>query len=441
MRVGLSVHWLIVMTLVLAPIVASAWQGASLSSEEQAVAARVDAQNADAIALLEKVVNINSGTLNLAGVREVGAVFRMELDRLGFKTQWVDQSAVERAGHLVADHPGSGPRILLIGHVDTVFERDSPFQKYERLDAGRARGPGIIDMKGGDVVMVQALKALDAVGLLKDMNVVVVLTGDEEEPGRPRSRAREALVAAAKGADVAIGFEDGDGDPSHAIVARRGTTSWALRVSAKSGHSSQVFSPEVGAGAIFEAARILTAFHDTLGREPHLTFNPGLIAGGTTAEADEAQSRGSAFGKTNVVAGEARVFGDLRALTVDQFVRARRTMEAIVAQPLPNTHSAIAFDEGYPPLSPSDGNTRLLALYDRVSRDLGLGEVTAVSPDRAGAADVSFVAGEVKMILDAVGLKGRDDHSPQETADLTTLPMQTKRAAVLLARIAGRGLR
>jgi glutamate carboxypeptidase len=429
------------MTLALAPIVASAWQTARLSSDEQAIAARVDAQNADGLLLLEKVVNINSGTLNLAGVRKVGDVFRSEFDRLGFRTRWVDQSSVQRAGHLIADHPGSGPRMLLIGHLDTVFEHDSPFQKYERLDAKTARGPGVIDMKGGDVIIVQALRALESAGLLKSMNVVVVLTGDEEEPGRPRSRAREALIAAAKGADVAVGFEDGDGDPSHAIVARRGTSSWDLRVSGKSGHSSQVFSPEVGAGAIFEAARILSAFHERLGGEAHLTFNPGLIAGGTTADADEAQSRGTAFGKTNVVAGDARVLGDLRALTPDQFVRARDTMQAIVAQSLPNTHSTITFDEGYPPLAPSDGNQRLLALYDQVSQDLGLGTVTAVSPDKAGAADVSFVAGEVKMILDAVGLKGHDDHSPQETADLTTLPTQTKRAAVFLARIARHGLR
>jgi glutamate carboxypeptidase len=441
MRAGLGVHWLIVVTLALAPIVASAWQRAALSPEEQAVAAHVDAQNADGLALLERVVNINSGTLNVAGVREVGGVFRAEFDRLGFKTRWVDQSSVQRAGHLVADHPGTGPRILLIGHVDTVFEKDSPFQRYERVDAKTARGPGIIDMKGGDVVIVQALKALEAAALMKNMNVVVVLTGDEEEPGRPHSLAREALVAAAKGADVAIGFEDGDGDASHAIVARRGTTSWDLRVTAKSGHSSQVFSPEVGAGAIFEAARILNAFRERLGDEAHLTFSPGLIAGGTTAEADGVQSRGSAFGKTNVVAGDARVLGDLRALTTEQFRRARDAMQAIVAQSLPGTHSAITFDEGYPPLAPSDGNQQLLALYDRVSQDLGLGAVTAVSPDKAGAADVSFVAGAAKMILDAVGLKGRDDHSVQETADLTTLPTQTKRAAILLARIARHGPR
>jgi glutamate carboxypeptidase len=439
-RSGLLVPWLAWSAVALAPLVASAWQSSGLSADERTIAGHVDAHQADALALLEHVVNINSGTTNLPGVAAVGAVFRAELDRLGFKTQWIDQSAVGRAGHLVADHPGTGPRLLLIGHLDTVFEKTSAFQTFRRIDERSATGPGIIDMKGGDVVMVQALKALDAAGLLKTMNIVVVMNGDEEEPGRPRSQARAPLVAAAKGADVAIGFEDGDGDPSHAIVARRGTTSWDLQVTAKSGHSSQVFSEDIGSGAIFEAARILSAFHDRLSREPHLTFNPGVIVGGTVAEANVEQASGMASGRTNVVAAQARVLGDLRALSVEQFDHARQVMREIVSTPMPHASATIAFDEGYPPLAPSEGNTRLLEWYSQASRDLGFGPVTPVSPDKAGAADVSFVAGSVKMILDAVGLKGHDDHSPNETADLTTLPMQTKRAAILLSRIARQGV-
>src|SRR5262245_39216488 len=125
-----------------------------LSSEERALAGHVDARNAEGLALLERVVNINSGTQNFEGVREVGRVFRAELDALGFTTRWVDGAPFKRAGHLVAEHPGSGPKVLLIGHLDTVFERDSPFQKFERFNATTARGPGIIDMKGGDVVMI-----------------------------------------------------------------------------------------------------------------------------------------------------------------------------------------------------------------------------------------------------------------------------------------------
>lgn len=412
----------------------------ALSAQERAMAAYIDAQANDAIALLERAVNINSGTLNLEGVRQVGALFRAELDALGFKTDWVDGASWQRAGHLVATRAGVGPKVLLIGHLDTVFERDSPFQTFERLPDGRhAKGPGIIDMKGGDVVLILALKALRSAGLLEGMNVTVVMTGDEEAPGRPLARAREALVAAAKGAAAAIAFEDGDGDPTHAVVARRGTTAWQLTVTGTTGHSSQVFGADLGVGAIFEAARIVNAFRERMAGEPHLTFNPGAIVGGTTADFDVSQSRGSAFGKTNVIAAKVIVTGDLRALTVAQFEKAKATMRAIVAQSLPRTQAEITFDEGYPPLAPTAGNERLLVLYDRASQDLGLGRVEAVSPDRAGAADVAFIAGEVPMILDAVGLKGRDDHSPGETADLATLAIQAKRAAVTIARLAKGG--
>jgi glutamate carboxypeptidase len=407
----------------------------AITPDEQAIVKFVDAHNEEALKLLERVVNINSGTQNLAGVREVGKVFRAELDALGFKTTWVDGAAFKRAGHLVAEHRGSGPKLLLIGHLDTVFEADSPFQKFERVSATSARGPGVIDMKGGDVIIIQALKALNAVGALKTMDVTVVMTGDEEDPGEPQSAAREALVAAAKGKDIAIGFEDGDMDPKTAIIARRGTTSWQLRVKGTPAHSSQIFRQDVGAGAIFEAARILNAFREKLAGEQYLTFNPGVVLAGTSAEFDAAQARGAAFGKTNVIAEHAIVSGDLRTLSPEQLERTKKTMQGIVAQSLPHTSATLMFDEGYPPLAPTEGNSKLLALYDRASQDLGFGRVTEVNPMNAGAADVSFVAGHARMILDGIGLMGADDHTVKETADLTTLPSQTKRAAVLLYRL------
>lgn len=407
-----------------------------LGATERAIVKYVDAHNDDALALLERVVNINSGTQNFAGVREVGAIFRTELDALGFRTRWVDQDEVKRAGHLVADHPGNGPRILLIGHLDTVFEPDSPFQKFERIDARTARGPGVIDMKGGDVIIVQALKALRAAGQLKSMNVIVVMTGDEEDAGLPLVKAREALVAAAKGAQFAIGFEDGDGDPAHAVVARRGTTEWQMTVTGATGHSSQIFSEPFGNGAIFEAARILNTVREKLAGRPHLTFNPSAIVGGTSVEMDVVHARGTASGKTNVIPARVIVTGDLRGLTMEQFRDAEETMRAAAATSKPPTHAEITFEAGYPPLAPAPGNSALLSRYDRASQDLGLGVVTAVSPDKAGAADVAFIAGEVSSVIDAAGLKGHDDHSPGETGDLSTLPVQTKRAAVLLSRLA-----
>jgi glutamate carboxypeptidase len=130
-----------------------------------------------------------------------------------------------------------------------------------------------------------------------------------------------------------------------------------------------------------------------------------------------------------------KVTGDLRTISPAQFEKAESTMKDIVAHPLPGTHSEITFETGYPPMAPTDGNRRLLEIYDRASRDVGSGEVTAVDPAHAGAADISFVANLVPMSIDALGLSGHDDHTDKETADLRMLPVKTKRTAVLLLRL------
>jgi glutamate carboxypeptidase len=294
----------------------------------------------------------------------------------------------------------------------------------------------VIDMKGGIVVMLHALEALNATGALKNMSVTVVLNGDEESAGEPQGLARAALVEAAQGAAVAIGFEDGAGDPRTAVIGRRGTTAWTLKVTGTPAHSSQIFRDDIGYGAIFEAARILNQFRESLAGERYLTFNPALVLGGTSVEFDVVQARGTAFGKDNVIPEHAVVSGDLRALSREQFESARKRMTAIVASSsLAHTKAEITFDEGYPPLAPTDGNRKLLAMYDRASQDVNAGPVAAVDPQRAGAADVSFVADYVPMILDGIGLMGDGGHTVNETADLRTLPSQSKRAALLLYRL------
>jgi glutamate carboxypeptidase len=403
---------------------------------EQRIVTSVDRRNDEGLALLERVVNINSGTMNLEGVRKVGDTFRAELDALGFRTRWVDGAPFKRAGHLIGEHAAPGAHILLIGHLDTVFEADSPFQRFERVSATEARGPGIIDMKGGDVIIIQALKALKDAGALDHMHLTVVMTGDEESVGEPMDVSRRSLRELAKAADVALGFEDGAGDPKQAVIARRGFTGWTLRVTGKSGHSSQIFTENIGAGAIYEAARILSGFYERLSREQLLSFNPGTILGGTSVEYDAGQSRGTAFGKTNVVAETAIVTGDLRTISHEQREMARKTMMDVTAAHLPHTSAELTFEDSYPPMPPSDGNKRLLAMYDQASRDLGTGPVAATDPRFAGAADIAFAADLVDMAIDGIGLMGHDDHSPRETADLTTLPSQTKRAAILIYRLA-----
>lgn len=430
-------RWLVFLAVLAVPAPA-AGPAAALDRAERRIVASVDRHVPAALELLERAVNVNSGTMNFDGVRETGRLFRAEWDALGFETRWVDGSAFQRAGHLFATRAGRRPalRVLLIGHLDTVFETDSPFQRWTRIDDSTASGPGSTDMKGGDVVMLLAIRALREAGLLDRLDVTVALMGDEEKVGSPRELARRELIEAARGADVAIGFEDGNGDPRDAVVARRGATGWVLRTSGRPYHSSQVFREDVGHGAIFEAARILAAFRDSLGHEEYLTLNPGAIVGGTQIAFDREAARGTAYGKNNVVAESTLVTGDLRALSIPQRERAKAAMRRIVADTTRAAGAAIAFDDGYPPLAPSEGNRKLLAFFERASLDLGYGPVGADDPARAGAADISFTEGIVGMALDGVGLMGTGGHTVRETADLRTLGMQAKRVAVTLARLA-----
>ncbi len=408
--------------------------GAELSSREKQIQSYVVAHTEEAIELLARVVNINSGTMNTAGVRAVGEIFREELDALGFETRWIDfPSNVHRAGHLVAERSGSqGRRLLLIGHLDTVFERESSFQKFER-DGMRATGPGIGDMKGGDVVLLYALKALHEAGALENTAIQVILTGDEETPGLPISLVRRDLLEAARQSDVALGFEDSVG-AHKATLARRGSSTWTLQVRAKGGHSSQIFSDELGSGAIFEASRILSTFFQEIRGERYLTFNPGVILGGTEVGYDHESSGGTAFGKANVTPRLVTIHGGLRFISEEQKERAREKMRAVVDQSLPHASAEITFEDDYPAMSPTDGNQRLFELFDEASQDLGLGVITPLDPGARGAADISFVAPIVDA-LSGLGPLGYDAHAEGESLDLDSLPVATARAAVFIYRL------
>ena len=411
--------------------------GAAPSVDEQPLRAAIEADQPHAIALLERLVNQNSGTLNLPGVKAAGDLVRAELEPLGFDVAWIDMRATGRAGHLVATHAGNGrgKRILLIGHLDTVFEPDSPFQRFVR-NGDTATGPGIGDDKGGVVIIVAALRAMHAAGTLRDADIKVVLTGDEESAGTPLAAARADLVAAGKWADVALEYEGliVDGGRDFATVARRGVADWTLTTTGSTGHSSGVFGDGLGFGANYELTRILDAFRREL-PEPNLTVNAGLMVGGTPATLDPDAARGSATGKTNSIAAQAFARGDLRALTPEQEARARARMQAIVSQHLPKTGATLVFEESYPPMAPTAGNRALLALLNQVNADLGLPTMGEWDPARRGAADSSFVAADVD-VLAGLGAAGEGAHAEGETLDLPSLHRQALRSAALIGRLA-----
>ena len=403
----------------------------SLTKKEKEILKLIDKNNDESIAFLKKAVNINSGTNNLKGVREVGMLFDSEFKKADFETRWVEMPAeMKRAGHLFVEKKGTkGKRLLLIGHLDTVFEPDSPFQNWIDRDSV-ALAPGANDMKGGDVIILYALKALSEAGVLNDAQIIVALHGDEENGGDPESISRKDIIEAAKRSDYALAFETATGF-GYGTVARRGASSWQLKVTGKRAHSSAVFTPNVGAGAIYEASRILNDFYEQL-PEKYLTFNPGVIVGGSTAELES--SVGKASGKTNVVAETVMVNGDLRFISEEQKEQVRKKMTAIVAKHLPLTDATITFEDGIPSMPPTDGNYKLLTELSKVSVDLGMGEVKPWDPGMRGAGDISYVAPFISGI-DGLGAMGRGAHSLSETIDLRTFNDLTKRAAILIYRL------
>ena len=412
---------------------------AAPSPTEQRMIATVDAEQARSLGLLEKLVNQNSGSLNLAGVTAVGTMMRAELEPLGFAVEWIDMKAAGRAGHIVARHKGDGrgKKMLLIGHLDTVFEPDSPFQKWERQGNWGA-GPGAADDKGGMVVMVAALRAMQKAGTLKAADIEIVLTGDEEDSGTPIELARRDLIAAGKRADVALDYEGliVDGGRDMGSIARRSSGSWTVSVTAKGGHSSGIFSDQAGNGAIYELARIVDTFRREV-REDKLTFNVGLIGGGDGAKLDADRIRAAVTGKTNIIASTAVARGDLRAIDQAQIDRTRAKMRAIVARSLPGATATIAFDEdGYPPMASKPGSVALLGQLNAVNADLGLPAMTALDPLKRGAADISFVAPDVEGGINGLGAAGRGAHSPAEAVDIASIWRQAKRAAILMSRLA-----
>jgi len=400
---------------------------AALTPIEEKIVAAVKTQVVDFNRDLETVVQIDSATENLTGVRRLADLHGAQLTALGLTYRFVALPAsTGRAGHLVAEHKGTqGKRVLLLGHLDTVL----PGGNFRR-DGDKAIGSGTSDIKGGNLIIIYALRALHAAGVLADTQIIVMMTGDEEAVGRPVELARAELFAAAQRSDLALAFE---GAIAHTgTVARRGSASWEIEVQGATGHSSGIFSTAMGAGSVYEAARIVTGFYTELRQLDGLTLNPALIVGGTEVSLD--RTGGKTEGKTNITAQRTLIRGDLRTTSAEQLADARAKMRAIVANHLPRTSATITFSEGYPAMPDSPANRALLAQLDVASRDLGFPAITAYDPRSRGAGDIAFVSPPLPA-LDGLGIRGAGAHTPTEWADLKTVPELIQRTALLIYRL------
>jgi glutamate carboxypeptidase len=406
--------------------------------DEQALTRYIDTNKGEQLQLLETLVNINSGTTNTQGVRRVGERLRPELERLGFHTRWAElPPAMKHAGSLIATHEGKNKGLLLIGHLDTVFPPDSPFQTFTLSPDGRtATGPGVIDDKGAVVTMLYALKALDHAGLLRDAHITVVLTGDEELAAKPTSISRQALREAAKSSNIVLGFEFAL-SPDRLVIARRGLSEWFLSSDGKSGHSSVIFSPEAGYGAIFETTRVLNAFRDALSGTTGLTLSPGIMLGGQTVSEDAQTGTGSTSGLKTVIAAKTRVHGDLRYLSDVQKNAAEKKMRGIAAIPLPQTSSELSFNDIIPVMPETEVGRQLLTQFSDISVALGGNTLQAMPVSERGGADISYIAHDVPCAIDGLGAWGSGAHSLQETLSVDSLTIATSRVAIFIARHTG----
>lgn len=407
----------------------------TLNTTEEKINQFVDANKKAQLLLLETLVNINSGTDNIPGVMAVGNKLKSQFEQLGFKTDWVNlPKDMHRAATLIASRKGSqGKRLLLIGHLDTVFPKKSSFNRFQSKE-NIAKGPGVMDMKGGDLVILYALKALNSVDALDNVTITVVLTGDEEDSGKPTSISRKPLFDVAKKSDIALDFE-ASLLPNSATVARRGVIDWHIETTGPSVHSAAIFSDSAGKGAVFELTRILNSIQAKMSQEKYFTFNPGLLAGGMIVSYDSHNTTMKAHGKDNVIPSKTIARGDMRYISQAQLKAAQKSIEAIIANHYPLTKSSIKYEGGIPSMPPSPQNYELLKQYSQISEDLGNGKIEALDPGLRGAGDISHVAELVSASLAGLGPLGTGAHSIKEQMDIASLVTQTKLAALLIYRL------
>ena len=403
----------------------------NLNSIELKIIQEVDKSINESIQFLEETVKINSGTFNQNGIKQCGLLYKQKLDQLGFTTVWHNlPKSLNRADHLFAYRKGEkGKKLLLIGHIDTVFEKDQVNQKV-LYSNNKLFGPGTADMKGGNMVIIYALTALHNLSLLENTTITVALHSDEEAAGRPLSESRKHIIQSAKKSDVAIGFEGGS--LNQAVTSRRGTSQWELSVTGREFHSSLIFSPIVGSGSILETSRVLYKFYEALKNEKYLTFNPGIIVGGSYI--NEKDFKAEVSGKDNIVAKQTLVKGDLRFISENQKQNAKKIMEKIASKSFPQTQSKITFSEGYPAMFPSTGNKNLLQKLNAINLSLNYGSIIENDPEKRGAADISFVAKYVDS-LDGLGPNGGGAHTKNEYINLKNIDRYVKRAALLIYRL------
>jgi len=356
---------------------------------------KAEQDKGDALALLQRLVGIDSGTFNEQGINRVGAIATAELTALGARIETFPATpALSR--NIVATLTGTGHgRILLVAHMDTVFADGAAAERPFHIDAGRAYGPGVMDDKGGIVAAVYALKILKQINF-RNYGKITLLLNTNEETGSLGSRA--LIERLSRDNDVAFNLEPGrpaDG----LVISRKGSGQIELTVEGKAAHAG--VAPELGRNAAMEAAHQMLQL-SVLGNEAkHTTVNFTVVKAGE---------------RSNVIPDHATLVADVRVTVPEEFDRVERDLRRIVAhQLIPDAKVTATLVRDFPPMPQSPAIDALAAHAQTIYGELGR-QLTLESS--GGAADASLMAGVGTPVIDGLGLVGGFAHSPQEYAEV-----------------------
>ncbi|HEY6677624.1 MAG TPA: M20 family metallopeptidase [Actinomycetota bacterium] len=369
---------------------------------------------------LRAMVNVDCGSFTKEGVNAIADLCQARFEAGGWKVErirHIPAGAEPQLGDLVIGRldGAAGPRVLMIGHTDTVFEPGTAAERPFRIEGDRATGPGVSDMKGGLLTGFLAVEVLREAGF-DGFGSITYICNPDEEIGSPFSRPH--IEQAATDSDAAFVLE-GARENGDIVSARKGVSDFRIEILGRAAHAG--VEPERGRSAILEAAHKVIALHELNGRWPGVTVNAGVIEGGT---------------RPNVVAERCVLRVDVRSPQEDTLVAAEAEVNRIAdATTVPDT--LVAVDDGgwHRPMEKSEAGARLVALAIDVARGLGFELRDAAT---GGASDANTTSAAGVPTLDGLGPVGGDDHGPREWIDLTSVVPRISLLAGIVSRLGTR---
>ena len=365
---------------------------------------------------LERLVNIDCGSYTPAGVDEIGRWVSAYLEGMGADVEVRPDPTGPYGSTIVGTFSGTtgGSRVLLIGHMDTVFDPGTAAARPFRIDDGVAYGPGVTDMKSGLIAGLYALRAILAEVRELPFERLTFIANPDEEIGSPSSS--EHIRAAAADVDAALVLEcaRANGD---IVSARKGILDTRIAITGRAAHAG--VEPEKGRSAILEAARVVRGLHALNGRWEGVTVNVGKIGGGT---------------RPNVVAERCDLEVDVRSTTADGLREVEAAIREIAAaSEVPDTTVEVEVRVGWLPMEKLERSGRLVDHAQAIASRLGF-DVKDTST--GGASDANTTSGMGVPSLDGLGPIGGNDHSPAEYLDVDSIVPRTTLLAGLLLAIA-----